>query len=52
MLRRKRGRQRDIQAFADIEQAHRTDAVGSLFLILNLLKRDTQRSGKLFLRQV
>jgi len=52
MPRWKHGRQGDIQEFADVEQAHRTDAVGSLFIILNLLKRDTQRSAKLFLRQV
>ena len=52
MPRWKHGRQGDIQDFADVEQAHRTDAVGSLFIILNLLKRDTQDTGDLCLAHV
>ena len=52
MSRRIHTCQRDVQYFANVKQPHRTDAVGSLFIILNLLKRYAERSGKLFLSQV
>jgi hypothetical protein len=34
--------ERNIQDFADLEQASRADAVRPFFVLLNLLKRDTQ----------
>ena len=48
----KHERQRDIQDFADFEQAYCTDAVDTFFIILNLLKRDTQCFCKPFLADV
>ena len=46
---RKHRRQGDLQYPADIEQADRADAIDAALVILDLLKRDTQRPGKLFL---
>ena len=45
----KHGRQGDVQDFAYVEQARRTDAVDAPFIFLNLLKRDAQGFTNLLL---
>ncbi len=51
-IRGKHRRQGHVQDLADVEQAHGADAIGALFIILNLLKRDPQGPGKLLLAQI
>jgi hypothetical protein len=41
-----------MQGPADIEQADRADAIDAALVILDLLKRDTQGPGQLFLTEV
>ena len=48
----KHRRQRDVQGFADGEEARRADAVHAVFIFLNLLKRDAQFLPKPVLAQL
>ena len=43
-------RERNVQGFADLEQASRAHAVRAFFVFLNLLKRDAQQFTKALLR--